>query len=200
MRMNVDLIVSISNLFSLAFIILSFLISLISLKLYRYLSSLQVQMTIFVFIALVGEFINLVGSMDLIELGISESIAMFIHSLSMAVLMIFIIYRWRTYFRGVVTISKDFEDLIYKAVDNALEKLFDRNILKTFKFYIDTKIVIKNPRKFSNILNKIFGDFSNVIIKSICEEIRATFGLEEDIRDIEECIKKAGQKFHEPNA
>jgi hypothetical protein len=144
-----------------------------------------------------GEVPNILGDMGFMDIGPYKLIGSSIHTLSMVILAIFIVYRWRIYVMKDVVTDEEFNNILLEAVNNGLRKLLDENLVKVFKFYADVSIAVENPKKFSEILNKMFGDTSSLIMSSICEEIERLMGIEDGWKNYEECVDKAKMKYYE---
>lgn len=192
-----QIITPISDLISLILILASAILLLRSLYKFRSFNTLQARLAIFISIFATGEVPNILGDMGFMDIGPYKLIGSSIHTLSMVILAIFIAYRWRIYVMKEVVTDEEFDNILLEAVNNGLRKLLDENLVKVFKFYADVSIAVENPKKFSEILNKMFGDTSSVIMSSICEEIGRLMGIEDSWKNYEECVDKAKMKYYE---
>jgi hypothetical protein len=96
-----------------------------------------------------------------------------------------------------------FDVLVGRAVGESMAKILGPNTWKAVNFYFDTRIVAREPEKFTKILDRLFGSTSKVLQKDMTERIFRKVGSSEPIssqQDLRSILKAAKIQFAGPSS
>lgn len=99
----------------------------------------------------------------------------------------------RGYFEGTT-----FNQLLLDAITRGLASFLGKETSRAVNFYVDPHIALKDPRRYSESLNKMFGIGFNDLISRIIAEVCTQYSIEEkDLKSFEDCVSAAKRKFLE---
>jgi hypothetical protein len=101
---------------------------------------------------------------------------------------------------------RTFKKKILTCVYAGLGNVLDPSSIQALSFYVDPKLAVNNPGKFSRQIEGVFRDtaggmyerHASLLIDEICKEIARAFALEEkEWSSLQECLQEARTKFSE---
>lgn len=145
----------------------------------RTIRSLQFQLSLFLIVWIISEGLRLLDFTGLISATAdTRLLGLSIHTVSMVIFALFVVYRFSRTYEEWATRAQ-FQGVLHSSVDTALEEIFGRNTARTAKFYVDTRIVLKNPIEYTRSLERIFKEpGAKLIVQRICNKLGAIVGLE----------------------
>lgn len=144
--------------------------------------SLQAQLSIFLSIWIVAELLR-----SLILLGVIEAspilvlLGVAVHTVSMAAFGFFILFRfYRLSARSGQRLpeeERNFDAIMRNSIQRGLRELLGDNTARAVEFHLDSSIAFLNIRQYTNSLEKIFKDGSQVLEMKFAETLYADLGL-----------------------
>ncbi len=99
--------------------------------------------------------------------------------------------------------TSPFDALVARAVNESMSKILGPNTWKAVNFYFDTRIVAREPEKFTRVLDRLFGSTSKVLQKEIAETLFRKIGSPEpgvSQRDFRSILKIVRVRFAGPSS
>jgi hypothetical protein len=192
---KVSIFVYMGELVSLILLIVSTGILIASSYRLKSWKALESQLTIFFLIFSLGEIPRILDTTKIIDVGELRNIGLLVHTFSMVFIGSLVIYKWYIYLGEERRLDR-FNQLLYNAINMSLTGYLDERSFRLFKFYFDLDIALKDPKKFSRSINRMFGDMGKDILSSICEILYKNLGLKKPKdKSFEECIEEAREKY-----
>ncbi len=94
-----------------------------------------------------------------------------------------------------------FDELVVASVRESMSKVLGGETWKTIELYFDLKLIARDPDKFTQLLDRIFGATSRVIQRVIVEAIMSRVGGPVERvkgKDFRDCIQMAKARFASP--
>ena len=98
--------------------------------------------------------------------------------------------------------EKDFNATLYECIDSALASVLGREAVSTFYFAIQDSHLLsqedfsKKPFEFLDDFKKLVGPAAFGIVEpAVIDQIRTTFGIEENVRDLSRILEIARKNF-----
>lgn len=165
----------------------SLLLILFSIILIAYLNSklrkmrtFQFEMLVFVIVLAAAEIPRTLYSLGVVDLDWLSTAGLAIHSLSMAILSIFVAYRIYGFFKGVpiTALKGTYEELILTSVDKVMSQTFGESVARAVDFYVDRSIALTDPASYEVALGKMFGPGSKILKDAIIQSVSQGAGVE----------------------
>jgi len=94
--------------------------------------------------------------------------------------------------------ENDFEDFLLGAVNEGLEQAFDASTAQAVKFYIDTRILAKNPDAYADSVMRMFGKVGGeIVLNSIMKSIsqRGRFPADSRWSSLREVVSAVAKQY-----
>jgi hypothetical protein len=97
------------------------------------------------------------------------------------------------------TQASKFEDFVVLSANEALEKTFDSSTAKAVQFYIDARILVRNPDAYAESMLKMFGkEGGKVVLNSIMKTLLQKTGMPEEPQrfpSLRDCVNAVAKQY-----
>lgn len=185
---------------SLVLVIASFLIITYLATRTKRWKSFQVEMFLFTVVLIAAEVPRIIYSLGIVNLDPLSTIGLGIHSVSMVILLTFLVFRVRGFVMTSHVLGSDFTGVVQSAVEVGISDSMGESTMKAMNFYVDSGTAVADPSGYAELLGKIFGSGSGVlldhIVQKVCEttkvEIRQGMSLADAIKAGREQFMSSG--------
>ena len=129
--------------------------------------SFQVEMFLFTVVLIAAEVPRITFSLGIVNLDPLSTIGLGIHSVSMVILLTFLVFRVRGFVVTSHVLGSDFTGVVQGAVDVGITDAMGEKTMKAMNFYVSSQMAVADPDGYTKSLGKIFGSGSGVLLESI---------------------------------
>ena len=165
----------------------------------RNILTFQFEILIFTLILVAAEIPRTLYSLGVIDLDFLSPTGLEIHSVSMAILALFVSYRTVGFFRGrqITAMAGSYEEVLLSSIREALIGGLGETSAKALDFYLDSRILIKDPAEYEKSMTKVLGPGSRAIIEHLLDRVCSSAGIERSsVHSLEQCLAEARRKLN----
>ena len=181
---------------SLILVLASFLIITYLASKTRSRRSFQFEMFLFTVVLVGAEVPRIAYSLGVVDLDPLSTIGLGIHSVSMVILLTFLVFRVRGFVMTSHVLSADFAGVVENAINGGIADAVGEPTMKAINFYVDSQIGLSDPDGYARSLGKIFGSGSTVLLEKIVKSVCAATKTEKRPGlSLAEAIKAGREQF-----